>query len=33
MQFTTTGSQVGSTYSVLGDFGANYVVNDVGVSY
>ncbi len=32
MQFTTSGSQVGSTYSVLGDFGSGYTLNDAGVS-
>ncbi|MGD1066548.1 MAG: hypothetical protein ABR975_07005 [Vulcanimicrobiaceae bacterium] len=33
MQFTTAGSQVGSTYSVVSDFGGTYTINDVAVSY
>jgi hypothetical protein len=33
MEFTTTGSQVGSTYNALADFGSGYTINDVAVSY
>jgi hypothetical protein len=33
MQFTTTGSQVGTTYNALADFGAGYTISDVAVSY
>ena len=33
LEFTTTGSQVGTTYNALADFGSGYTINDVAVSY
>jgi len=33
MEYTTTGTQVGSTYNALADFGSGYTINDVAVSY